>query len=50
MSYKLKSSMYFTSLIVAVVMYYSIDNSNRTQEIKIAQNTIENVSTNETLN
>jgi len=50
MSNKEKSIAYFASLVLAVVMYYNNEKANTVQEIELAQNTIENVSTNETLN
>lgn len=50
MSYKIKSSLYLTSLILVTVLYYSNEKANKVQESDLAKNTIENVSTNETLN
>ena len=42
MSDKIKSSLYFASLVLAIIAYYSVENSYTTQDVEIAQNTIEN--------
>ncbi len=50
MSHKTKSFLYFSSFIVAIVSYYTIGNSNTIQNIELAENTIEKVSTEEGFN
>ncbi|WP_171037111.1 hypothetical protein [Maribacter algarum] len=50
MNYKAKSFLYFASLVIAIVSYYNIDNTSDVQNTELAENTIENVSTLETIN
>lgn len=48
MSYKIKSILYFASLVLAIITYYHIDNVNTTSHTELVNN-LENVSTFETL-
>lgn len=50
MNNKLKSSLYFASLVLALITYYNIDNADNIQNNELANNTIEQVSTPEALN
>lgn len=50
MNHKTKSFLYFASLVIAVVTYYNTFNTDTVQNIELAENTIENVSTKEALN
>lgn len=43
MSYKIKSVLYFASLVLALITYYHIDNVNSIQNNELANN-FENVS------
>ncbi len=49
MSYKVKSSLYFASLLLAVITYYNITTKAAIQNTELAENTIEQVSTDKTL-
>ncbi len=48
MSHKIKSTLYFTSLVLAIITYYHIENVNTASSTELAEN-VENVSTIETL-
>jgi hypothetical protein len=50
MSHKAKSSLYFASLLLAVVTYYNTGNTETIQNTELAENTIEQVSIDKTLN
>ena len=50
MSHKIKSSLYFASLVLALVTYYSVLNNNTPQNNEMAQNTTVQVTTNKALN
>ncbi|MFK7812762.1 MAG: hypothetical protein AB8B59_09725 [Maribacter sp.] len=50
MSYKTKSFFYFASFLIAIVTYYNIGNTDTVQNTELAENTIENVSLQESLN
>lgn len=45
MSYKVKSTLYFASLILAVVTYYNFGNVNRIKITDVVENTISEVTT-----
>lgn len=49
MNYKVKSFLYFASLVIAAIVYNTMD-SNMIQDTQLANNTIEHVSTPEALN
>lgn len=48
MSHKIKSTLYFASLVLALITYYHIDNVNAAPQTELADN-LENISTIETL-
>lgn len=50
MNHKVKSFLYFASLVIAVVLYYNVDTTNTFQNTELANNTIEHVSDQEALN
>ena len=50
MNYKVKSIVYFASLVIAVIMYYNVGNADTIQNTDLANNTIEHVSATEALN
>ena len=50
MNNKIKSSLYFASLVLAIITYYHIDNTYNIQNNELANNTLVQVSTPETLN
>lgn len=50
MNHKIKSSLYFASLVLALVTYYTIDNSDNIPTNEMANNTIEQVAAAEALN
>jgi hypothetical protein len=50
MNYKAKSILYFASLVIAMVAYYTTGNVNTVQNTDLANNTITHVSTQEALN
>jgi len=50
MTYKTKSLLYFASLVVAVATYYAIDNTDTLQNTEVANHTLVQVSSPETLN
>ena len=50
MNNKLKSSLYFASLVLAIITYYNIDHADNIQNNELANNNIEQVSTQEALN
>ena len=50
MSYKVKSTLYFASLLLAVVTYYNFRNVDKIQITELVENTIEQVSTFKTFN
>lgn len=41
MSHKVKSALYFASLLLAVVTYYNIDTTDTIQNTQLAENTID---------
>ena len=43
MSHKLKSTIYFASLVIAMVTYYNISSNNSIQNTEMAENSIEQV-------
>jgi hypothetical protein len=49
MSHKVKSSLYFASLMLTVLTYYTISTNDTIQNNELAQNTIEQVSTDKTV-
>lgn len=50
MSYKIKSVLYFASLVLTLVTYYHMDDVRITQTTELVENTIENVAPQEALN
>jgi hypothetical protein len=50
MSYKIKSSLYLASLIIAVLIYHNNVKANDATNFDLAQNNIENVSIHEAVN
>ncbi len=50
MSHKVKSSLYFASLLLALVTYYNINSVDTIQNTELAENTVEQVSAERTLN
>ncbi len=50
MNYKTKSLLYFASLVLAVVTYYNLDQTDTLQNTELANHTITQVSSPETLN
>ncbi len=50
MSHKLKSTLYFATLVLALVSYYNMDQPKQNEEPKLVENTIEQISTSEVLN
>ncbi len=50
MSYKTKSFLYFASFAITALAYYNIENADIAKNTELAENTVENVSTQETLN
>lgn len=50
MNYKLKSALYFATLVIAAIMYYNMGNTVDIQKNEFANNTIANVSSSEALN
>lgn len=50
MNYKIKSVLYFATLVIAAITYYNMDNTVDIQKNEIANNTIVHVSSSETLN
>lgn len=50
MSHKIKSSLYFASLLLAVVTYYSINNADTIENTQLVENTIDEISTEDALN
>jgi len=49
MNYKTKSLLYFTSLVLAVATYYTIDQTDTLQNTELANQTIAHVSSPEAL-
>jgi len=49
MNYKVKSILYFATLVIAALTYYSMDQGETPQQDQLANNTIEYVSTPEAL-
>ncbi|GAB5476411.1 MAG: hypothetical protein Mars2KO_45100 [Maribacter sp.] len=50
MSHKVKSSLYFASLLLAVVTYYSTNTTDIIENRQLVENTIEQPSTDDALN
>ena len=50
MNHKIKSSLYFASLVLALITYYTIDNADSIPNNEMVHNTIEHVATPESLN
>ncbi|GAB5476409.1 MAG: hypothetical protein Mars2KO_45080 [Maribacter sp.] len=50
MSHKIKSALYFSSLVLAVMTYYSIDTTETIENTQLVENTIEQISTDDVLN
>lgn len=50
MNHKLKSVLYFASLVIAMITYYNADQADTVQNTELANNTIEHVSAPEALN
>jgi len=49
MNFKVKSFMYFATLVLAVLAYHNMNNANTVQNTELAENTVENVSIQEAL-
>lgn len=49
MNYKVKSILYFATLVIAALTYYGMDQEENIQQNQLANNTIEHVSTPEAL-
>lgn len=41
MSHKVKSSLYFASLVLALMTYYTIDSADQVENTQLVENTIE---------
>ena len=50
MNHKIKSSLYFASLVLALITYYTIDNADSIPNNEMVNNTIEQVVPAEALN
>jgi|GEM_PF-3408604 len=50
MSQKVKSTLYFASLVIALIAYANVNEANTVQNNELAENTIEKVSTYNALN
>lgn len=50
MNHRVKSFLYFASLVIAVVSYYTVENADSVQNTELANNTIVHVSAQEALN
>lgn len=49
MSHKIKSSLYFASLVLAIVTYYTVESNDTIENTEMAQNTIEQIVTDKAL-
>jgi hypothetical protein len=50
MNHKIKSLLYFASLVLALITYYTMDNTDSIQNNEMVNNTIVQVSNSEALN
>ena len=50
MSQKIKSTIYFAGLVIALIAYSQVDTNDTIQNTEMANNTIEKVATQEALN
>ncbi len=50
MSHKLKSSLYFATLVLALISYYNMDQAKQNEEQKLVENTLEQASVSEVIN
>jgi len=50
MNYKLKSVLYFSGLVIALVTYYNVEATNAVQETQLVENTVEQTAAQDALN